>query len=198
MATYRAIGVLGDTLIGILRDTIPLSEFQGATVEMFQAANFRTPLEEGISLYLFRAVPTASRRNLPPRKAPDGRTLRPSLPFDLHYLITPWGRSAGQQHRLLGWALRTLEDHSPLGPSLLNHYAPETDTFGPDETHDLMFDTISIQDMSSIWELGKPAVQLSVTMIIRQVTLDSVRPLPDTVPVQVRDVGLKPSVEATS
>src|SRR5262245_35096445 len=105
MATYRAIGVMGDTLVGVLRDSLPLPEFTGSVIELFQASNFRAPIDEGISLYLFRAVPTASRRNLPPRRAPDGRLLRPSLPFDLHYLITPWGRSAGVQHRLLGWAV---------------------------------------------------------------------------------------------
>ncbi|REG25030.1 uncharacterized protein DUF4255 [Archangium gephyra] len=174
MATYAAIAALGQALLGLLEQACPKPEFQGAKFELYQASNFKAHMEEGISLFLFRVVPSTNRRNLPGRVDAQGRRYRQPLPVDLHYLLTPWARSAARQHRLLGWAMRTLEDTPTLTAQFLNHYGrPETDTFLPDETVTLVFDPLSIQDLLNVWEVGKPDLQVSATYVARMVVLES-------------------------
>src|SRR5690349_15219770 len=115
MATYRAIAAISQAVLGMLEEACPRDEFAEAGFRLVQPSDFQIdtpPLAEGISLFLYRVTVNGSLRNLPPRLAPDGRRYRPALPLDLHYLITAWGRSVEKQQRLLGWALRTLEDTS--------------------------------------------------------------------------------------
>jgi hypothetical protein len=174
MATYAAIAAVGQALLGLLEQACPRPEFDGARFELYQARQFREPMDEGISLYLFRVIPSTVRRQLPGRVDAQGRRTRQPLPLDLHYLLTPWARSAVRQHRLLGWALRTLEDTPTLPAGLLNHHAsPETDTFLPEETVTLVHEPLSLQDLLNIWEVGKPNLQVSTTYVARLVALES-------------------------
>jgi hypothetical protein len=184
MATHAAIAAVGQALLGLLEQACPRPEFDGARFELYQARHFKEPMDEGISLYLFRVVPSTVRRQLPGRVDAQGRRARQPLPLDLHYLLTPWARSAVRQHRLLGWALRTLEDTPTLPAGLLNHHAaPETDTFLPDETVTLVHEPLALQDLLNIWEVGKPNLQISATYVARLVALESTlhEPLPPPV-----------------
>ena len=148
----------------------------------------------GVSLYLYRIQMNTSRRNLPPVVAPDGRRYRPPLPIDLSYLMTAWGQTAEVQQRLLGWAMRELENTPILPSNLLNHYVQEIDTFHPDETVELICDTISLQDMNTLWDgfkANKTNQHLSVTYIARMLLIESDVEMGEYPPVQTRvlDVG---------
>src|SRR5262245_51928595 len=104
MANYRAIAAVSATLRGLIRDQYPRDEFgSGLPVELYQTRDFEEPMQEGFSVYLFRVAVNGSVRNLTLRRSPDGRSFRPSLPLDLHYMITPWAQNIEQQHRMLGW-----------------------------------------------------------------------------------------------
>lgn len=191
MATYAAIAAIGQALLGLLEQARPKPEFEGAKFELYQASNFKTPMEEGISLFLYRVVPSSIRRNLPGRVDAQGRRSRQPLPLDLHYLLTPWARSAALQHRLLGWAMRTLDDYPTLTSNLLNHYGrPETDTFLADETVTLVFEPLSIQDMLNVWEIGKPNIQVSATYVARLIAIESALHDEQHPPVQTRELQL--------
>jgi hypothetical protein len=190
MASYKAIAATSQAILGLLADAAPKPEFAAARFELFQAINLQTPLDEGVSLYLYRVVPNQSRRCLPPRVGPDGVRYKPSVPVDLHYLLTAWGKSAERQQRLLGWAIRTLEDSTILPSGLLNHYGPEPDAFGPNETVELVMDSIVIQDMGSLWEVARHHYQPSVVYIARMITLDSEIELGDAGLVQTREFGM--------
>lgn len=190
MASYRGISATGEAILGLLADACPKPEFAGARFELFQSSNFQTPIEEGISLYLYRVVVNQSRRSLPPRVGPDGTRFRSSLPVDLHFMLTAWAKTAQRQHRLLGWAMRTLEDTPILPAGLLNHFGPERDTFRPDETVELLADSIPIQDLGSLWEVAKHHYQPSVVYIARMIFLDSEIELADAGLVQTRDLGM--------
>ena len=138
MATHNAIAAIGQAILGMLASACPRPEFAGAQFELYQGSNFQSPMDEGISLYMHRITPANNIRNLPPRVGPDGRRYRPSLPIDIHYLLIAWARDAAKQHRLLGWAMREMENTPILHAGLLNQYGPEPDTFGANENVDLI------------------------------------------------------------
>jgi Pvc16 N-terminal domain len=188
VAKAQAIAVTGQTVLGLLADNIPKSEFANARFELYQTANFSSPMEEGISLFLYRVEVNSSLRNLPVKTGLDGITRRPPLPLDLYYLLTVWAKDAVRQQRILGWAMRTLEDASVLSAGRLNHFGTESDVFQPGETVELIFQTLSLQDLSNLWSAFKTSIPVSVAYIARIVGIDSTVSTEQTAPVQTREM----------
>jgi hypothetical protein len=189
MASTAALSVVGRALTGLLAESCPRDQWDGALFELYQAANFRSPMREGVSLYLYRVIPSGVRRNLAPRPGAGGKLNRPRLPVALHYLVTPWARSAERQHELLGWALRTFDDTTTLDATFLNSFATGGQVvFGPDESVTLVLESLSIQDALNVWEVGKPNIQISVSYQVGLVNLDSERGTSLQLPVQTRDL----------
>jgi Pvc16 N-terminal domain len=174
MATAYAIAATGQAILGLLASAVPRDEFASAQFELYQAKNFQSPMDEGISLYLHRITPANNIRNLAPRVSPDGRRYRPAVPIDLHYVLTAWARDAVKQQRLLGWAIRIIEDTPILPASVLNQHGPEPDTFRANETVDVIMETLPILDIGSIWEVARHHFQASVFYTARMIVLDSV------------------------
>jgi len=140
-------------------------------VKLFHARDFQKGLEEGVSVYLYRVTVSGARRNLAPTQSPTGKPYRQPLPVDLYYLLTPWAKTAEMQHLILGWSMRTIEDSPSFPSGLLNSYVPGS--FRSEEGVDLIHDTVSVQDMSYIWEAGKPNIQVSVAYVARVVSIES-------------------------
>jgi len=186
VATYHAIAAISQAILGLLEEASPKPEFAGAQFALYLASNFQNPMDEGVSLYLYR-VGTSSRRNLPSRLGPNGERYRPPLPIDLYYLLTTWAKTPEKQQRLLGWCLRELGDTPILPAGLLNHYGPEPDTFQPHETVELVFEPLSLQDLASLWEPLKPHLQVSATYVARMVTIESTLQATDAGAVQTRE-----------
>jgi hypothetical protein len=191
LATYHAIAATGQAILSLLSSECPKPEFAGAQFELYQAKDLLTPgMELGVSLYLYRVAVNGNIRNTPPRLGPDGRRYRPSLPLDLYYLLTAWAKTAVKQQRLLGWAMRALENRSILPQGLLNYSAPEAEVFGPSETVEIIFEPLSVQDMVSVWEVAKANQQPSATFVARMVTIDSQVELVEARLVQTRAIEL--------
>jgi len=189
VAKAQAIAVTGQTILGLLADNIPKSEFANARFELYQTANFTTsPMEEGISLFLYRVEVNSSLRNLPIKTGLDGITRRPPLPLDLYYLLTVWAKDAVKQQRILGWAMRTLEDSPVLSAGRLNHFGTETDVFQPNETVEIIFQTMTLQDLSNLWSAFKVSVPVSVAYIARVIGIDSTISAEQSAPVQTREL----------
>jgi hypothetical protein len=187
LATYQAIAATGQGIIKLLADACP-DEFEGAGFELYQMKDFGSPMDEGVSLYLYRVAVNGSRRNLPPTLGPDGKRYRPPVPLDLFFLLTAWSKTAARQNRLLGWAVRTLQDFPVLHASLLNYYSPELEVFRPGETVELILDNLTLQDMSNMWfSSSKSAPQLSVGYIVRMVAIESSVEMSEHQPVQTRE-----------
>ena len=190
MAAPYGVAAIGQAILALLAAARPLPEFASAQFELYQGRNFAAPMEEGIALYLHRITPGSNVRNLPPRVTADGRRFRPSVPIDLHYLLLPFAREAFKQHRLLGWAMRVLEDTRILHSSLLNQHGPEPDLFAPAESLDVIMETLPIQDIGSILEVTKPNIQQPVVpYVVRMVALDSGIELVEADLVQTREFG---------
>ncbi len=196
LATYHAIGTTGNALEGILANALPSTpEFADTEIKLVQASEFKngSPLKktQGLSIYLYRIAPNGSVRNFPPRIGPDGQRYRPSLPLDLHFMITPWGPNPTQQHWLIGWAMRILENVSILPAGLLNQYAhgSEPDPFNPTETVELICESLSVQDLVNVGEVFKAQGQppaLSVSYIARVLMLESTVKLPTPEAITIR------------
>ena len=66
MGTFQAIAATGQAMLGLLSDACPRDMFPNAQFELYQMSNFQQPMEEGISLFLYRIAANTTRRNLPP------------------------------------------------------------------------------------------------------------------------------------
>jgi hypothetical protein len=157
--------------------------------EHYQATNLQSPMSEGVSLYLYR-VTVSANRNLPARTGRDGRRYGPPLPLDLHYLVIPWAGDAIKQQRLLGFAARVLENTPILPAGVLNQHGPEPDVFRPDETVELVYELVSMQDLSEVWKVAQTKEQPAATYVARMVEIESERPVEDIGFVQTRELAL--------
>jgi hypothetical protein len=182
LATYHAIAAVGQAVVGLLAETCPRPEFPGARFEVYQAANFRQPMEEGVALYVHRVGANPTRRNPPPRKTVDGRVFKQSLPLDVHFLVIPWSKSAARQHMMLGWLMRVLEDNASLGGGFINRFSAVSNTFQDSDSVEIVMDPISMQDMLAVWEVAKPNIQISASYVARFLPIDSEVLLPDPGP----------------
>ncbi len=160
-------------MLGLIEEHCPRALLISPEFKLYHAADFERPMSEGFSLFLYRVSINASVRNLPPRRTADGRRYRPSLPLDLHYLLTPWAGDGERQQRMLGWGMRFLEDLGTLPAGLLNHYVQETDSFRPEEAVEIVCDPLPLQDYVNLWDKLKPKMQTSITYALRMVMLDS-------------------------
>lgn len=190
MASYQAIAAVSRAIRGLLDMACPRPEFEGARFEIYQAGNFQNPMDEGVSLYLYR-VSSSSRRNLASRVGPNGEQYRPPLPLDLYYMLTAWGRTAEKQQGLLGFCIRELGNVPILPAGLLNHFGPERDVFRADEAVELVFEPLSLQDIANVWEPLKPNLQPSATYVARMVSIDSTVEMPGVGSVQTRQFDFK-------
>lgn len=186
MAKYPAIAVVGMALLNMLENACPKPEFANAQFDLYQSSNFASPMEEGISLYLYRVTINGTLRNPVPRLESNGKRRRPPLPLDVHFMLTPWAKTAAKQQRLLGWAMQQIEDIPILPSGLLNSIGPEPGIFRPDEMAEIICDPISMQDMFNIWENLKAKMQVSVTYVARMVMIESALEQVEAPPVQER------------
>jgi hypothetical protein len=141
-------------------------------------------MDTGFSLMLYRVGINANLRNLPPRRDENGRRVRPSLPLDLHYLLTPWAIKADTQQQMLGWAMRFLEDRPVLPAGIVNSYV--AGAFRDEEAIEFVCDPLPVTDFFNLWEKLKPGMQTSVTYVARMVLLDSLLEMGDYREVQTR------------
>jgi hypothetical protein len=172
VASYPAIAAMSDAVLGLLQGAAVGTEFATAAFAHYQASDFASPMRDGASLYLYRVTVNANR-NLQPRLDPSGVLRRPPIPLDAHFLLTAWAGDAIRQQRLLGFAIRTLEDTPILPAGVLNRYGPEADTFRPEETVELVYEAISVQDMGYIWDVAQSKEQPSATYVARMIEIES-------------------------
>ena len=187
MAKAQAVSAIGQTVLGLLADNIPKNDFPNARFELYQPPDFQSPMDEGVSLFLYRVEINAGLRNIPNQTGLDGITRRSPLPLDLHYLLTVWAKDVVKQQRILGLVMQTLFDAPVLSAERLNNFGPEQDVFRPNETIEITFNSLSLQDVSNLWSAFKVSLPVSIGYIARVVGIDSTIPVEETAPVQTRE-----------
>jgi hypothetical protein len=191
VANYLAIAAVARTLMRLIEQECPRDEFTATpTFALYHSHDFGSAtIAEGFSLMLYR-VTVNGARNQPPRRGRDGVAHRPPLPLDLHFLLTPWAGEAERQLRLLGWAMRFVEDHAILAANELNHSLTRRDrpAFAPEEMVELYCDPPAIADYLGLWDKYKARWQTSVTYVARMVLIESDLTIREAPPVRVRDL----------
>lgn len=168
------IGAIGLSICQVLKNGAATTEFARAQFDLLQSADAQpaTPkLVEGVGLVLYRVTINGSRRSLPPRLDRNGIRRRPSLPVDLHYLLTFWASTAEKQHYLIGLCMRILHETALLPHSLINAHLPARSQLLPEEAVELVCEPHSLQEISY---LADPLRQLTtVAYVARRVLIDS-------------------------
>ncbi len=174
MATLSAIAATTEAIIRLLRSSYDPTQFNNAPMDfqVYVANDFLNPMDEGVSLLLYRIFQDGTNRTPPGRMQPNGQRGPTKLPLELHFLLTAWAKTASLQHELAGWMMRTLEDNAILYPSLLNSYKP--DVFYPEETVEIALAQLSTEDLFDIWDvIIRHVYQLSVPYVARVVRIES-------------------------
>lgn len=96
----------------------------------------------------------------------DGRA---HLALDLHYLITPWGENAVEEHRILGRAMQCLETTPILSGPLL-HSSGEWDA---GDAIQVVLEEVSGEAVMRMFDSLPTDYRLSVPYIARVMRLDS-------------------------
>jgi Pvc16 N-terminal domain len=192
MATVSAVAATTEAVIRLLRASFNPADFNNASLDfqVYVADDFLKPMDEGVSLLLYRIYHDGTNRTPAGRMLPNGQRGPTKLPVELHFLLTAWAKTASLQHEIAGWMMRTLEDNPVLYPSLLNAY--KDGVFFPDETVEVSLAQLSVEDMFNIWDVIIHHVyQLSVPYVARVVRLESTLSLPTGAPVQERVMGYR-------
>jgi hypothetical protein len=177
MATSSAIAATTEAIIRLLRSSYDPAQFNNASLDfqVYVANDFLNPMDEGVSLLLYRIFQDGTNRTPPGRVQPNGQRGPTKLPLELHFLLTAWAKTASLQDELAGWMMRTLEDNPVLYPSLLNSYKPGV--FYPEETVEIGLAQLSTEDLFDIWDvIIRHVYQLSVPYVARVVRIESTLP----------------------
>jgi hypothetical protein len=176
MSGHAGIASTLEAVVRVLRAAYDPADFNGAVLDfqVYVSDDFTHPMEQGVSLFLYRIYPNGAVRTPQGRLLPDGRRQRNKLPLDLHFLATAWARKASLQHEIAGWMMRVLEDNTVLTADLLN--APRPGVFQPEETVALTHTDLSVEDTFRIWDtVIDHSYQLSVPYVARTVEIESPR-----------------------
>jgi hypothetical protein len=176
MANYLAIAAVAKTVLKLVEDNCPRDEFSGTpSFTLYAGQDFTPVVNEGFSLLIYRIGVSSAVRNQPPRRTPEGRKRRPALPVDLGLMLTPWSTEPERQLRLMGWAMRFIEDHSIIPAALLNQSLSrrERAAFNADEAIEIFCDPPSLPDHLGLWDKFRNRWQTSVTYTVRMVNIES-------------------------
>jgi len=191
MANYLAIAAVAKTMMRMIEEQCPREEFSGTpTFALYGSQDFTPAVNEGFSLMLWRVAVNTVLRNQPPRRRADGIRRRPSLPLDLSFMLTPWAGEPERQLRLLGWAMRFLEDNTVLPASVLNQSLSRRDrpAFEADEAVEIYCDPPAVADYLGLWDKFKTRWQTSAIYSVRMVMIDSEITMREEALVQTRDL----------
>jgi|CZKM01.1.fsa_nt_gi hypothetical protein len=177
MATRRAIAAIGKSIVGLLGEECPKAEFPSATFKLCQPSAFRRPkgLRFGISLCLYRVSFDTAQRNPPTRVTASAEPRqRPSLPLNLHFLLSSWATIPERQYDLRGWAMCVLDENPVFSAGLLNRFAGGTsEVFGQQENVEVVPANLDIEQMKAVSELVQIRQQPSIAYVARPVAIQN-------------------------
>lgn len=174
MATIKAISAVTRGVVNLLKSSFDPALFDGAPLEfeVYDAGDFKSPMAQGVSLFLYRIYHNGTNRRPAGRVGPDGHRRRPRLPLDLHFILTAWSPSPSLGHAIAGWMMRVLEDHPVLPAGFLNFSEPNA--FSSDEIVDVSPIELTNDELLRLWEgLVQNVYHLSVPYVARSVLIES-------------------------
>src|SRR5215469_6873730 len=169
MATFQAIGSVAEAVARLFSQAWQPSILIGIEPQflVYQGKDFSTPMDAGISVFVYQVGVNKVQRTLPPSVP---RHRRP-LPLDIWLLLTAWAHDASTEHAILGWAMRTIDDNPILSSGFLN--AATSGVFLPDETIELVPAELTNDEVFQLWQVLPNSLQLSACYLARVVRVDS-------------------------
>ncbi|MFQ5813114.1 MAG: DUF4255 domain-containing protein [Anaerolineae bacterium] len=185
MSEFTAIRAVSLTLRALLEEHITNStdpQLAGVAIDLRSPKEMREANEAmGISLWLYRVTRNGHTLNQPPERIAPNQLKPHPLPVNLYYLVTPITQNPEDEQALLGRVLQVLNDHVILRGSDLR----DTLQGGTEELR-LTLETLSLEELTRVWDALKESYQLSVPYLVQVVTIDS-----DHEPVQAGPVVVK-------
>ena len=205
MSNHLAIATITATLQRILQHSIQL-DVDGASVTTTRPENVGggTP-ETGINIYLYHIKRNSARGNadMPGRQRRGEAVKRNQIGIDLFYVLTFYGNDNElEPQRLLGSAMRTLEDRSVLSPQIIREtisdpafpHLAESDLGDRLDLIRAEFLSISTDELSKIWSVFfQTTYALSVVYKVSSVLIEGEEPLQRALPVRAKNFSLLPS-----
>ena len=171
MSDFTAIGDIGETLKKLLED----DPWTGISPK--PEITFKSPKEikddggstNKISLFLYQIHENPHLRNEEPLRVNDSHLQTPPEVLDLLYLVTPYSDDKTQEKYILGKVMQIFYDHAVLSGTAL-----QGGLAGLDEEIKLLFNPISLDDLTKIWSAFQDvAYRLSVSYLVTPVKIDS-------------------------
>ena len=200
MASYSAIAAAGKSLERLLTKRfaidVPVNQGNATRAVLVRTDDFNragtTVIQPPVlSIFLVRVdINAVMRPAWSAVGADDGRS---HLPLDLHFLLTPWASNAEHELRILGSAMRCL-DETPLlsGPLLDTTHGAG---FATDEALQIVPGDLGPEGIRSIWDTLDADFRLSVPYCVRVVRIDSDVAASSDPPVLTAAVGTTPSLD---
>lgn len=191
MARLHAIQTGCEAIVRLLQESYRPDLLEPNLVlrfEVYTTDDFKNHMVAGVSLFLYRVYVNTSQRT-PLGKVDGGVIRRPQLPLDLHLLLTVWAQQASLQHAVLGWAMRTMEDHPILPAALLN--GVRAGVFRDDETLEVVPGQLSNEELMRLWDDLGTEYRLSVPYVARVVRIESTQESSTGAPVRRRDFDFR-------
>lgn len=140
--------------------------------------------QEGVSLWLYRIRRDDQTLNTPPRRVAGDRIVPPPLPLRLHYLLVPIvdhqarPQAPELEQHVLGKALQVFNDQPELRGGLLLD-----DLAGSDLDIFIRLETITLEEITRVWDALELPYQLSVSYEVSVVPITSGRAVDRVEPV---------------
>jgi len=165
MSEFTAVRAVSQTLKELLEAHITLP-----TVQVFLTSpkEMQQNDQTGISIWLYRITRNEFLLNQPRRRPTNSQTSRPSMPINLHYLITPLMSDPRDEQLLLGLVLQVFNDHATVRGTDLRDAL-----LGGDEELRLSFEAPSLEDLTRIWGALQEPYQASLTYLVQSLLIES-------------------------
>ena len=173
MSDFIVIGDIGETLKKLLEDDPWLG------ISPKPEIIFKSPKEikddggstNKVSIFLYQILENPYLKNEELQRIDDTHLQPPPLSLDLIYLVTPYSEEKTQEKIILGKVMQIFHDNAILIGTVL-----QGDLSGTDEEIKLLFNPISLDDLTKIWSaFQEVAYRLSVSYMVTPVRIDSTR-----------------------
>jgi hypothetical protein len=172
MSDYPVISAVSETLRALLTTNITQStdsQIKNVPIELHSPREKQDNQEKvWVSVWLYRVTRMADMLNEPPQRISPTQMVKTPLPILLYYLITPVAHHPLTRHTLLGKVLQVMNDNAILrGSSLQGILAGTTDQLR------LVLETLSLEDLSLVWDALSEPYELSVSYLVQLASIDS-------------------------
>jgi hypothetical protein len=172
MSDYPVISAVSQTLKTLLTTTITQStdnQIKGVPIELLSPTEMNEVHEtQGVSVWLYRVSRMSDMLNEPPQRISATQTVNTPLPILLYYLITPVSGDPLTRHALLGKVLQVMYDHAILRGADLKGIL-----LGTRDQLRVVMETLTLEELSLVWDALSEPYQLSVSYMIQLVCIDS-------------------------